>query len=98
MSNAILQKAAALASKTYTAISTASYPLPQDAKSPTYDQGATSAVILLGMAFVIIPTGFVPDIVRERQVNICSKIAKPEPLKLVKLNSLIFVQIIEGIC
>lgn len=49
-------------------ISISSLPWPTNHETLTYNNAAFSSVILLAMAFTVIPAGFGVEVVRDRQV------------------------------
>ena len=64
MSNSLLSMAASLVNGTVSIISAANLPLYKPK-----DQGVSSSVILVALAFVVVPPGFAVDLVKDRQVQ-----------------------------
>ena len=71
MTNLIFKTGELLAGKgsNSTLLAVNSLPWPTDFEKLPYDNSAMSSIILLAMAFTVIPAGFGIEICRERQVR-----------------------------
>ncbi|XP_052071542.1 cholesterol transporter ABCA5-like [Mytilus californianus] len=74
MSNSLLSMATALVNGTRNTISAASLPLWKPSNKLTYNNNAFSSVILVAIAFVVVPPGFAVDLVKDRQFKIRSQL------------------------
>ena len=69
MSNSLLSMAASLVNGTVSIISAANLPLYKPKDKLAYNQGVFSSIILVALAFVVVPPGFAVDLVKDRQVQ-----------------------------
>ncbi|CAG2245460.1 ABCA5 [Mytilus edulis] len=74
MSNSLLSMASSLVNGTRNTISTASLPLWKPSTKLAYNNNAFSSVILVAIAFVVVPPGFAVDLVKDRQYKIRSQL------------------------
>ncbi|XP_076072509.1 cholesterol transporter ABCA5-like isoform X3 [Mytilus galloprovincialis] len=74
MSNSLLSMASSLVNGTRNTISAASLPLWKPSTKLTYNNNAFSSVILVAIAFVVVPPGFAVDLVKDRQYKIRSQL------------------------